>query len=204
MRLTLRLLKWMSAIITALAIFVLATWFWFAWQLPPLQTMLDAPLPVCETKSQNPSTRLYIQPWQGDALQAVEGVQTMRWYAARLLYQDRSRTIERQLKTVVLSHLLALNLSRTELSAVIFDRAYFGKGANGLGCAAATLYNKDVIDLSLAQFAMLIGLIKGPTFYHPARNPSAALKRRNDVLDIWLAKGIATKQQVDAAKLEPL
>ena len=203
-RFVLKLLKWLGAGIAVLIISLLALWLWFAWQLPPLQTILEAPIPACaETTLPTDATTKY-ESWHVDALYAVEPSHS---YATRLLVWasvPHDRTNSYLVKTLVLHSIVKARLNRTEIAKVILDRSYLGKGAYGLGCAAATRYGKRVSHLSLAQFAMLIGLIRGPTDYDPDHHPDRALKRRNDVLDIWLANGIATKQQVDAAKLEPL
>jgi membrane carboxypeptidase/penicillin-binding protein len=114
------------------------------------------------------------------------------------------RSVSSQFKRLVFSDIIEMNVSESEITEAYLARAYFGNMATGLGCAAMARYKKQVKDLTLAQFAMLIGLLKAPTAYEPLRHPEAAMKRRNEVLDIWLVNGIATEADVDRAKQEPL
>jgi membrane peptidoglycan carboxypeptidase len=114
------------------------------------------------------------------------------------------RTVSSQFKRLVFSDIIEVKMSGDEIAASYLARVYFGGGATGLACAATTRYKKKTEDLTLAQFAMLMGLLKAPTTYDPLRNPDEAKQRRDDVLDIWLASGIITQANVNQAKQEPL
>jgi hypothetical protein len=126
--------------------------------------------------------------------------------ASDLLYRRElnDRTVLKQLKTLVLSDIIEMNLDDETIGREVLARSYFGKGSNGLECAAGTRYNTSVDKLTLGQFAMLIGLLKGPTRFDPESKKAAALERRNFVLDLWHHKGIVTQEDVERAKAEPL
>ena len=107
-------------------------------------------------------------------------------------------------RQLVLADWIEVQLTENEIAQELFDRGYFGNGVVGLDCAAKARYGSTVNSLSLSQFAVLVGMMEGPTIYDPNRDREAALQRRNAVLDVWRKKGIATPEDVDRAKVEPL
>ena len=64
--------------------------------------------------------------------------------------------------------------------------------------------DRPLSELKLHQVALLVGMVKGPSYYNPRRNPERALERRNLVLDVLEQQGVATPEQVAAAKKMPL
>jgi Transglycosylase len=122
-----------------------------------------------------------------------------------MTYPDiNERTLVSQFKRLVLSDIVETTMSEEAVVNELLARSYFGQGATGLECAARSRYNRNIENLSLAQFAMLVGLLKGPNNYDPDRHQEAALERRKTVLDIWRDQGIVTPEDVVRAKAEPL
>ena len=81
---------------------------------------------------------------------------------------------------------------------------YLGNRTYGIGSAAETYFGKHVSGLSLAESALLVGLIQSPTAHDPYRNPEAALARRAVVLDLMAKEGYITSAQAAKAKAVPL
>ena len=77
--------------------------------------------------------------------------------------------------------------------------AYYGAGAYGVEAAAKVLLQK-ASKLTLAQAAMLAGLVQNPDSHNPIRNPSAALDRRDVVLNRMVELKLITLQQSKDAK----
>ena len=75
---------------------------------------------------------------------------------------------------------------------------------NGFGLAAQFYFGQPISELSLHQVALLVGLVKGPSFYNPWRNPERALERRNIVLANLFKDGHITQSQFEKAKEKPL
>ncbi|MEX2421599.1 MAG: penicillin-binding transpeptidase domain-containing protein, partial [Actinomycetota bacterium] len=84
------------------------------------------------------------------------------------------------------------------------NEVYFGNGAYGIQTAANTYFHTEAKDLTLAQSALLAGLIRAPGEYDPVTNPEAALARRNFVLDRMGALGWADPEDVERAKSKEL
>ena len=70
--------------------------------------------------------------------------------------------------------------------------------------ASQFFFSQPLSELKLHQVALLVGMVKGPSAYNPRRYPERALERRNLVLDLLEQQGVATAEQVAAAKKMPL
>ncbi|MGI9465065.1 MAG: transglycosylase domain-containing protein [Aestuariivirgaceae bacterium] len=104
--------------------------------------------------------------------------------------------------------LMTLRLERSFSRQKIFDlyirHAYFGRGAYGVERAAAAFYGKPVGTLSLAQAAMLAGLLRSPARFDPAVDPDRAKQRRDLVIATMAAQGMISPSEGLAAQAAPL
>ncbi|WP_237750825.1 transglycosylase domain-containing protein, partial [Pseudomonas aeruginosa] len=78
------------------------------------------------------------------------------------------------------------------------------RAIHGFGLASQYFFSQPLAELKLDQVALLVGMVKGPSYFNPRRYPDRALARRNLVLDVLAEQGVATQQEVDAAKQRPL
>jgi penicillin-binding protein 1B len=78
------------------------------------------------------------------------------------------------------------------------------RAIHGFGLGARFIFGKRLTELSIAETALLIGMIKAPSSYNPRRNPQAALARRNVVLKVLLGRDVIDRAQYDAAIASPL
>lgn len=72
--------------------------------------------------------------------------------------------------------------NKDEILLMYLNTVSFGENTFGIQTAAELFYSTSPEDLDVQQSAMLVGLLKAPSLYHPRKHPSAALKRRNTVL----------------------
>ena len=107
---------------------------------------------------------------------------------------------------------MALQLERThgkdEIVEAYLNEIYMGqRGAvsiHGMGEAAYYYFAKAARDLSLAESALLAGVIKGPSLYAPYRSPDRALQRRDLVLEVLYKDQRISEDQYRAALAQPL
>jgi penicillin-binding protein 1A len=90
--------------------------------------------------------------------------------------------------------------SKKEILEQYLNTVYFGANAYGAEAAAKTYFNKKALDLTLAESAMLAGIINLPGVYDPFNDPESAKARRNVVLDRMLEYGYITKEEHDKAQ----
>jgi len=94
--------------------------------------------------------------------------------------------------------------SKKQILERYLNIAYFGAGAYGAEAAAKRYFRTTARELTLPQAALLAGIVQQPTAFDPTRNPERALARRNIVLDRMEATGLATPEEVAAARETPL
>lgn len=75
---------------------------------------------------------------------------------------------------------------------------------HGFGLASQYFFSQPLAELKLHQVALLVGMVKGPSYYNPRRQPERALERRNLVIDLLAEQGVVALEQANHAKLQPL
>ena len=96
------------------------------------------------------------------------------------------------------------NHSKSEILEDYLNIAFFGDGAYGIKIAARHYFSVKPADLSLAQSALLAGLVQNPTRFNPTQYPDLALERRNIVLQRMAELDIVSRQQAHRAMTESL
>lgn len=137
------------------------------------------------------------------ASSVVQGGSSITQQLAKNLFLSSERTIDRKIKEAFLALWLEARLSKREILKLYLDRAYLGGGAFGVEAAAQFYFGKSIRDVSLAEAAMLAGMLKAPTKFAPHRNLPAARGRANQVLTNMVDAGFMTEGQVHGARLNP-
>jgi len=136
----------------------------------------------------------------------VRGGSTITQQLARNLYDavGVERSVWRKLKEIIVAIYLERRYSKEEILAMYLNTVPFGGVTYGIQSASRYYFGKDVKDLTLSEAALLIGLLKGPTYYSPYRYPQRALARRNLVLDLMAEAGYISAKEAAEAKKAPL
>ncbi len=114
------------------------------------------------------------------------------------------KSLSRKGKEAIVARRLEAQYSKQAILSVYLNHIYLGAGAWGVGAAAHRYFQKDLDQLTLAEGAMIAGLAKAPTLYSPIHRQKLAIERRNIVLDKMAGYGLATAEEVAAAKQEPI
>jgi len=118
----------------------------------------------------------------------TQGASTLTQQLARsgLLGIGRERTISRKGKEILYALLIEARYDKGTILEAYFNQVYLGqRGAqaiHGVAAGSEFWFGRDLSDLSTEQIALLIGIVRGPSYYDPRRNPERALERRNFVL----------------------
>ena len=113
-------------------------------------------------------------------------------------------SLERKLREARYALALEREISKDEILLRYLNIAYYGNGAHGLGTAADFYFTRSVRTLTLAQGALLAGIVQSPARLDPVDHPEAALARRNVVLARMAEVGVLTEAERAAAAAEPL
>lgn len=134
----------------------------------------------------------------------VEGGSTITQQYVRTALLDPEQTVNRKVREAVLAWQLERRLDKDEILERYLNAVYFGDGAYGAEAAAQHYFDTTAADLTLAQSALLAGLLQAPEGYNPLVTPDAALARRDTVLAKMLQQAMIDEPQHDAAVAEPL
>jgi penicillin-binding protein 1C len=118
--------------------------------------------------------------------------------------QRAERTLQRKLKEAILAIQLQTRYSKDEILGLYLNQVYFGNLAYGIEGAAQAYFGKGARDLSLAECALLAGIIQNAALHDPLSNPDSARARQEVALDLMLARGSIDALQADAARADDL
>ena len=138
-----------------------------------------------------------------DAGGTVQGGSTITQQLAKNLFLTAERTWARKLQEVLLALWLERRLSKEEILARYLNTVYLGAGAYGVEAASRRYFGRPVEQLTLAQAAMLAGLIQAPSRFAPTRSLGEAQRRAGIVLDAMVAAGSIDAAAAAAAKAHP-
>lgn len=112
----------------------------------------------------------------------VQGGSTLTMQVARNLFLTNKQNIIRKIQEAMVAIQIEKMYSKSEILSLYLNIVPFGNNAFGIQAAARRYFDKSVEDLTVAEGAMLIGVLKGNTYYSPIRHRERALKRRNVVM----------------------
>ncbi|KAB2911714.1 MAG: PBP1A family penicillin-binding protein [Hyphomicrobiaceae bacterium] len=129
----------------------------------------------------------------------VQGGSTLTQQLAKNLFLSSKRTLGRKFEELVMALWLELRLSKRDILELYLNRVYFGGGAYGIETAARRFFGKSARELTLAESAMLAGLLKAPSKFSPAWNPAMARARARSVLAKMVEAGLLSPEQGEQA-----
>ncbi|BCQ71349.1 penicillin-binding protein 1B [Pseudomonas sp. Eqa60] len=140
--------------------------------------------------------------------QMRQGGSTLTQQLVKNFFLTNERSLSRKLNEAMMALLLELHYDKREILEAYLNEVFVGqdgqRAVHGFGLASQFFFSQPLSELKLHQVALLVGMVKGPSYYNPRRYPERALERRNLVLDLLAQQGVATPEQVEAAKKMPL
>ena len=128
-----------------------------------------------------------------------QGGSTLTQQLAKNLFLTQERTFQRKLQEVELALWLERKHSKNEILELYLNRVYFGSGAYGVEAAAQRYFGKSAKHVTIAEAAMLAGLVKSPSRLAPNRNPEGAERRAQTVLTAMAEAKFITEAQAQAS-----
>lgn len=138
----------------------------------------------------------------------VQGGSTLTQQLVKNFFLDNERTLARKLNEAVMSLLLEWHYPKDDILETYMNEIYLGqdreRAIHGFGLASQFYFGVSLEKLAPQQIALLIGMVKGPSYYDPRHHPQRALQRRNLVLDVMAQEKLLSPEQAGKAKLQPL
>ncbi len=138
----------------------------------------------------------------------AQGGSTLTQQLVKNMFLTPDRSLWRKGIEAIMAVLLELHVDKETILEAYINEVFVAqdgqRSIHGFGLAAQHFYGRPLNELSVSQQAMLIGLLRGPSFYSPTRNPQRAMARRNVVLDVMAERGVISATQLEQAKREGL
>ncbi|MBX9760579.1 MAG: PBP1A family penicillin-binding protein [Beijerinckiaceae bacterium] len=134
---------------------------------------------------------------------AVQGGSTITQQLAKNLFLTQERTVSRKIQEAILAIWLEQRFSKDQILELYMNRVYFGSGAYGVEAAAQRYFGRTARSVSLAESAVLAGLMVAPSRLAPNRNPRGAAERATLVIGAMAREGFISDAMAKVALSSP-
>jgi penicillin-binding protein 1B len=140
--------------------------------------------------------------------QIEQGGSTLTQQLVRSYFLNSRQTLSRKLREAVMAMALDAHFTKADLMNAYINEIFLGqdggRAIHGFGLASQFYFGKPLAELDLSEVALLVAIVRGPSYYDPRRHPERALARRDLVLKIMAAQGIVRAADASAAAHRPL
>lgn len=130
-----------------------------------------------------------------------QGGSTITQQLARTVYLNNRREFGRKIREIILSMAIETKFSKDQILELYLNKVYFGGGAFGVDAASRRFFDHGAEELTLAESAIIAGLVKAPSHYSPTADAQAAIGRAGVVIEVMQDAGMITAEQ--AAQVKP-
>jgi len=131
----------------------------------------------------------------------TQGGSTITQQLARNIYLNSNKEFGRKLREIILALAMETKFSKDQILELYLNKVYFGGGAYGVDAASRRFFDHGAENLSLAEAAIIAGMVKAPSRYSPTADAQAALDRATVVVAVMQDAGMITAEE--AASVEP-
>ena len=124
-----------------------------------------------------------------------EGASTISQQLIKNTHLSNEKTFERKFKEIKLAREFERKYSKKKILELYLNTIYFGNGCYGIEKASNLYFNKNASNLTLGESALLVGVIKAPTFYDPIDKKENCEKRKNTVLKLMYNQGYISSDE---------
>lgn len=140
--------------------------------------------------------------------EVVQGGSTLTQQLVKNFFLTRKQTLVRKGNEALMSILLELHYDKGDILETYLNEVYLGQAGtrsiNGFGLASQFYFGESLRDLGVHQIALLVGMVKGPSYYNPRRHPERATARRNLVISEMEEAGLIEPVRAAQARGRPL
>ncbi|ELK3678336.1 penicillin-binding protein 1B [Vibrio fluvialis] len=138
----------------------------------------------------------------------VQGGSTLTQQLAKNIFLSSDRTLWRKLREAYMALIIDYRYSKDRILEAYLNEVYLGQNGkeavHGFGLASRLYFGQPLQELRIDQLALLVGMVKGPSYYNPMRFPERAKERRDLVLKLMMDQDILTAKQYEQAVTRPL
>jgi penicillin-binding protein 1B len=133
-----------------------------------------------------------------------QGGSTLTQQLIKNMFLTRERTFTRKINEMLMAMMLEYHYSKENILSAYVNEVYLGQNGlrsiHGFGTAAEFYFSKPLSELNNAEISLLVGLVKGASYYNPRKNPERALERRDLVLKLMHEQGFIGAEEYKFAR----
>ena len=156
----------------------------------------------------NPSAILRAAFANVRAGQVEQGGSTLTQQLVKNYFLDSRRTLRRKIEEAVMAVILESRFEKADIMNAYINEIYLGqdgrRAVHGFGLASQFYFGKPLAELDLHEIALMVAIVRGPSYYDPRRHPDRALERRNLVLKLLAAQRVIPADAAADASKRPL
>jgi len=138
----------------------------------------------------------------------VQGGSTLTQQLVKNFFLSQERSLIRKVLEIPMAVLMELHFSKEEILEAYINEVFLGqdgaRAIHGFELASQYYFGVPLRQTSIAQQALLVGMVKGASFYNPRRHPERAQKRRDLILDSMVDNEFMSSSEAQQAKSEAL
>jgi len=140
--------------------------------------------------------------------QVEQGGSTLTQQLVKNYFLDSRRTLRRKIEEAVMAVILEARFEKADIMNAYINEIYLGqdgqRAVHGFGLASQFYFGKPLSELELHEVALMVAIVRGPSYYDPRRHPERALERRNLVLKLLAGQGVIAVDDARTASARPL
>ncbi|HMN44712.1 MAG TPA: penicillin-binding protein 1B [Povalibacter sp.] len=140
--------------------------------------------------------------------QIEQGGSTLTQQLVKSYFLDNRRTFGRKIEEAMMAMLLEVHFEKQDLLNAYINEIYLGqdgrRAIHGFGLASQFYFGKPLAELQLPEVALLVAVVRGPSYYDPRRHPERAKTRRDLVLKLMAEHKVIEEKAATQAMQRPL
>ena len=140
--------------------------------------------------------------------QIEQGGSTLTQQLVKSYFLDSRQTLGRKLREAAMALALEAHFSKSDLMNAYINEIFLGqdgdRAIHGFGLASQFYFGKPLGELELSEVALLVAVVRGPSYYDPRRHADRARLRRDLVLKLMADRGIIKATDAEEAARKPL
>jgi penicillin-binding protein 1B len=140
--------------------------------------------------------------------QVEQGGSTLTQQLVKSYFLDSRRTLGRKAEEAIMAVILESRFGKADIMNAYINEIYLGqdgqRAIHGFGLASQFYFGKPLAELDLPEIALMVAIVRGPSYYDPRRHPERALARRNLVLRVLADQGVVSEADAERAASRPL
>jgi len=132
----------------------------------------------------------------------AQGASTITQQLSKLIFLNKNKNLSRKLRELVISFYIEYKYNKQEILVMYLNRVYLGSGLYGVKAASRRYFSKTPNNLTIAESAILAGLLKSPSRLSPLVNKTESINRASLIVTLLFKEGLINQTKMEKAQIE--